>query len=653
MRYSGKAPVAGRHLLAIWVCYRENMPAFSTSRASRVSFLFSISLLGSLLIWTPACGDDDSGNGGGDTDARPGDEIAGLVSLAISPADHSLIIDGTTPATQSYTATGTFEDGSTRDLTGSVTFSVDDTDLGAFAGADFTSRVIRGGYTAVRASAGSVVGTTGLGLVMRQRHEDPASVDLPADPGTLFEGPEDPARAPQLVYPNPGVLVPPNLEELEFHFLPGTAENTVFALSFENDFTDVVVYQRCTLPMNGGCIYQPDAQLWSWIADTNRGLQPLRFSVRATDDNGTAVGASASQDIQFSFDDIRGAVYYWTTSDGTGIMRFDFAAGQTEPERFLGTELSGGTCVGCHALSRDGTKIVAEAGGQNDGRLLLLDVASGEPMVPFGSPGRSIFESWNPDGSRYVGVYGDNGATDYNLMLFDGNDGSYQESIDVGATSDSFTTHPDWSPDGSRIVYTRTGASGTNQRNFYGAIEMVTDQGGNFGGPETVVPRADGHHRFYPAFSPDGELVAYNESRCNNGNTGGECDADTDPTARLWIARAEPGATPVEMSQANTPGVRDGTADLTNSFPKWSPFIFRKDSELASRLEWITFSSTREYGLRPPPGNGTLLWMAAVDPDIGLAGGDPSYPAFALPFQDLGTSNHIAQWTEEVVPPIE
>lgn len=620
------------------------MPGYSTVRA----------FLALSLVLAPACSDDGSGDAGTDPDSGPGGELAGLVSLTIAPGDQSLVIEGTTPATQSYTATGTFEDGSNRDITSSVAFSLDDTGLGSFTGAEFVSRVERGGFTLVRASAGSVVATTTLSLMLRQRYGDPASVDLPVDPGPLFDGPEDAGRAPQLVYPNPGVLVPPNLDELEFHFTPGAPENTVFALSFTNDFTDVVVYLRCTLPMSGGCIYQPDAQLWTWIADTNRGLQPLRFAIRATDDDGIAVGVSAAQDIDFSLDDIRGAVYYWTTSDGTGIMRFDFAAGQTEPERFLGTELSGGTCVGCHALSRDGTKIVAEAGGQHDGRLLLLDVASGEPIVPFGSPQRSIFESWNPDGSRYVGVYGDNGATDYNLMLFDGNDGSYIETIDVGASSDSFTTHPDWSPDGSRIVYTRTGAAGTNQRNYHGAIEMVTEQGGNFGGPETIVARADGHHRFYPAFSPDGALIAYNESRCNSGNTGGECDADTDPTARLWMVPAEPGATPVEMSRANEPGPRDGaTTDLTNSFPKWSPFIFRKDSELATRLEWITFSSTRQYGLRSPPGGGTLLWMAGVDPDVGLGGGDPSYPAFALPFQDLGTSNHIAQWTEEAVPPIE
>jgi hypothetical protein len=45
--------------------------------------------------------------------------------------------------------------------------------------------------------------------------------------------------------------------------------------------------------------------------------------------------------------------------------------------------------------------------------------------------------------------------------------------------------------------------------------------------------------------------------------------------------------------------------------------------------------------------------MAAVDPDKIANGEDGCYTAFALPFQDITTSNHIAQWTTKVVPPIQ
>jgi hypothetical protein len=103
------------------------------------------------------------------------------------------------------------------------------------------------------------------------------------------------------------------------------------------------------------------------------------------------------------------------------------------------------------------------------------------------------------------------------------------------------------------------------------------------------------------------------------------------------------------------------TTALTNSFPRWSPFVFKRTGEAGSRLMWVTFSSSRHYGLRaaPPaaPGGenatGSLIWMAAVDPDAVSNGVDGSYPAFAIPFQDLTTSNHIAQWTTQVIPPIQ
>jgi len=107
--------------------------------------------------------------------------------------------------------------------------------------------------------------------------------------------------------------------------------------------------------------------------------------------------------------------------------------------------------------------------------------------------------------------------------------------------------------------------------------------------------------------------------------------------------------------EGDSPGVADkGTTNLTDSFPKWSPFTFRLDEE--HTLLWLTVSSIRQYGLRPPPSNsssesasGTLIWMVGFDPQALSNGLDPSFAAFALPFQDITTSNHIAQWTQEVV----
>jgi hypothetical protein len=41
--------------------------------------------------------------------------------------------------------------------------------------------------------------------------------------------------------------------------------------------------------------------------------------------------------------------------------------------------------------------------------------------------------------------------------------------------------------------------------------------------------------------------------------------------------------------------------------------------------------------------------MTPVFPARAAAGQDPSGNAFHVPFQDVNTSNHIAQWTKAVV----
>jgi hypothetical protein len=66
------------------------------------------------------------------------------------------------------------------------------------------------------------------------------------------------------------------------------------------------------------------------------------------------------------------------------------------------------------------------------------------------------------------------------------------------------------------------------------------------------------------------------------------------------------------------------------------------------KLMWVTVSSRRGYGLRLDAGKNAQIWMAAFDPDAAAAGKDPSYPAFWLPFQDMASGNHIAQWVTKV-----
>ena len=43
------------------------------------------------------------------------------------------------------------------------------------------------------------------------------------------------------------------------------------------------------------------------------------------------------------------------------------------------------------------------------------------------------------------------------------------------------------------------------------------------------------------------------------------------------------------------------------------------------------------------------IWMAAFDPEAAKQGKDASFPGFWLPFQDIASGNHIAQWVTRVV----
>jgi hypothetical protein len=287
---------------------------------------------------------------------------------------------------------------------------------------------------------------------------------------------------------------------------------------------------------------------------------------------------------------------------------------------------------------------------------LLYDVARRAPAAPFPLAQRSTFQSWSPDDAAFVGVFGDGGEKD--LLLFDGVTGARTGTIPLGGAQ---AGHPDWSPDGRRIAFTDVGVTHIDQAPERGGISFVERAGPGqaWGPPYALVPGVAGKNRYYPAVAPDGSFVVYDESTCPPGKTYDRaCNADTDPSARLWAVPFPPAAPrPVELAAANRPGVADrGATDLGTSYPKWNPFAFHVSAE--SQILWLTFSSLRRYGLRPSPPpasthealpNGTLIWMVAIDPARLARGEDPSAAAFCLPFQDIGTSNHIAQWTSGVV----
>lgn len=585
-------------------------------------------------------GDDGGPVGISDGGAPP---IEGAVSLRVLPETVTLVTDGSSRPSQTFTVRATLDDGSSKDVTDDVSLTLSNPALGTLDGARFTSAA-SGGESDVIARAGELSAVAKLTVRLEREVRD-EGVDLPDDPGSPFDtAPVDDDRAPVLVYPTDGVLVPPNLGILEVHFYPGD-DNELFAITYESARVHVVVYTRCT-PLGGGCVYTPSEDVWRYVADTSRGgEEPLVVSVRGTDDEGTGQGASGEVRVHVGFVDVAGALYYWSTTD-RAIMRMDFGARQGEPERFYPPAgQGGGTCYGCHALSPDGTRMSLSQQGQYNGELTILDVGTRDELLSASGAAKEQFQAWDPSSSMFAAIYGDDNPPDTHIRIRDGDTGAVLEEIDIGEE----VSHPHWSPAGDRIAFTVVTRHQTSQRPGRGGISYVEKEGAGWSAPRELIAPEDGWNRYTPVYSPDASYLVYVESRCPGGQIyNGDCDADADDVAKLWALPAD-GGEPIALAGAGTPGPLDDDDDLANTYPRWAPFEDVRFESGEGRVHWMTFSSRRRYGLRDPQGR-QLLWMVAVDPDRIAAGEDGSFPAFALPFQDLSTSNHMAQWAEVFVP---
>ena len=91
-----------------------------------------------------------------------------------------------------------------------------------------------------------------------------------------------------------------------------------------------------------------------------------------------------------------------------------------------------------------------------------------------------------------------------------------------------------------------------------------------------------------------------------------------------------------------------GTAGLTNSWGRWAPFQQTVGAN-NEPLYWVTVSSTRDFGVRLVGAKRPQIWMTPFMADKAALNADPSAAAFRLPFQNIESNNHIAQWTEQII----
>jgi hypothetical protein len=558
-------------------------------------------------------GSVSGGGGAGGVDAGP-PPVPGLTALEISPPQTTLYVSSSMTSEQDFTALGHFADGSSRDVTAMVGWTLDDP-LGDFRSlAHLVASNARGGATQVRARAGSVEATAALIVIVRDQHVAPGTRP---DAGAHFAGAENPSLAPMVVYPADWVLVPPNLGTMELQWQRPTGTD-LYDLHFVSDFVDLHIYTQQT------GTYTPSPEEWRWLADSHRGSF-VDYTVRATVSTSAvgAVGTSASRRINFAQADVKGGLYYWsaTQPDTEGIWRFDFGATLSSPERYLAqSDPNVGRCVACHSITRDGTRIAFTWDG-GSGAASVADVATRRLLITYAQNIHSCFTSFNPDGTRVITT--NNGV----LTQREADGGTSLGDVPTGGTA----SMPDWSADGNHLVFVTH--QGTDYRATSGSIQVIDYNNGVWGTPRMLVASQGGDNNYYPQFSPDGEWIVYNHAASDNSYN--------NPGAEVWIVRSDGAGSPFKLEAAHA------GAMMTDSWPRWSPFMEMHEQ---GAIMWITVSSKRAYGVELAAGSRPQLWMFAFDTRRAAGGTDGSYPAFWLPFQNRATNNHIAQWTTRIVP---
>ncbi|MGH7272730.1 MAG: hypothetical protein ACREJ3_20060 [Polyangiaceae bacterium] len=533
------------------------------------------------------------------------------------------------------------------------------------------------------------------------------------------------APAINIVYPNNGTLLPPNMNTLSIQWTPygGYQE---YEVDFANGVTDVRIITKCSAETkdtsdpspvpSGGCEVKLTQAQWNLLVTANRGLNPVKITVRGTTNGTCATRSIDSVSISFASEDLLGAIYYWkstVSSNGTGGQIWVDQFGTPSEKQVTGTSGStlAASCNGCHALSRDDLRMVVYSDDDDsddeysDVTGSLIDMTNmstvGTAFAGRGSGQPPGFSALSPTHAYYVTSDGLGTSPTNNFSLWSGNTGTQTSTITFGSSSDR-PTMPDWSADGTSVVYVLPssvaswdssgfnfgGARNDDDHMFGGSLYTIPYMGNGAFGTPSLFLKSNGENNYYPSYSPDGQFVVFDRVPAVtsaggiNGCTGSSpevfCpnDSFSNPAARLMLMQNKAGKAPIDLTQTNG-SPASSPMPLSNSWPRWSPFV---QSYRGGKLLWVAFSSTRDYGVLVrnhqtvngsamyqcyPPDSYELaggahhstfapqcqqpkLWMAAITLSD-VSGMDPSYPAFYLPFQDITTHNHTPQWTEQAV----
>ena len=557
--------------------------------------------------------------------------LPGLTGISIAPADSTVQVSNS-PAPIQFTATGSFASGS-RDITGDLAWSAsrgDDTPPGTISGGLYQPEPNAGGTVTISATDSCVSGTTQLTMQLDATFNDPGAGTTDRFDAGVSGVTTAGTKVPLIVYPNDQTRFPRNIYKVLFQWRRGGDD--FFKLSFAGPNSTTTVWTDGNDPqcagLDAGC-WEADPNTWTAIAGSNAGATTT-LTVQGVAQSDPKVYEAPPITIGFSKKDVKGAIFYWSTS-AQGVRRASVSDALPEPYAVAlptPTTLPDGTtvkCVACHTVSRDGQMMVA--GTQTSGATgeFLYNVTPTPPPNDFItnelSTNNKGFGAFSPDDSQVVMTVGNV------LKVFSTDGGALVANLAPPAG-----TNPDWSPSNTMIAYSDKSGDSPGGANL---ATLAHNADGSWATTGKIIVASNipaAGTNLFPSFSPDGRYIAY-----SHGQKGGHGDK----TFLLYLVDAD-GGTPVELANANHQMNNDPslvTGQFEDNMPTWAP---------SGDYEWVAFNSARPYGVILPAAKVQQIWVAAIDPSKLGTGQDPSYPAFRFSFQVISESNHRAFWSQDV-----
>ncbi len=402
---------------------------------------------------------------------------------------------------------------------------------------------------------------------------------------------------------------------------------------------------------------------WDHLTASNAG-DPVKLTLSRWDSVGHVAYDSAKESWPIADASLRGAIYYWTTSSGGHMSRIRPGTGAA-PEI-----LNGGACMGCHAVSADGTTLVAsvetqpavlEPGGGRYNSTEGTGSNQKRAWVPFALPGAAMpspataYDRFagnvavNPDG-KYV-VFGSetmhlaDTATNTEITA-NGLDNFVPDTDITSAGGTPITMNglmtPAFSPDGKHFVAVEgNGTWYENLKNGRLKLFDFDETAKAFSGARNLAPAsffgASENVIAYPSFTPDSNWIAFNVGVKPDGCQSTCDEAEAQGASGIWLQNTTTGD-PVRLTNLNDSSLNAADHDMAYE-PTFNPVA-------RGNYFWVVFSSERDWGNRitGTPNNGKKrLWVAAIDQSPGAS--DASHPAFFLEGQEEDTTNMRGFWS--------